>query len=87
MGALDTANANGLIAFGHQGLIYQAVAALCADIMEMRLDASWFPVPLRIPELQSFYEAVLAESLDHAAFLRDLETRQTLRICAWPSPK
>lgn len=76
---LDASSAKGSIAFDHHALIQRSVDDLRADVADMRFSGTWFGKPFTVPELQSFCEAVLGESLDKVTFRRRLETNEVLR--------
>lgn len=76
---LDISAAKGLIAFDHRDLIRRAIEDFRTDVAGMRLSGTWFGAPFTVPELQSFCEVVLGESLDKVTFRRRLEANEVLR--------
>lgn len=76
---LDISAAKGLIAFDHRDLIRRAIEDFRTDVAGMRLSGTWFGAPFTVPELQSFCEMVLGESLDKVTFRRRLEANEVLR--------
>lgn len=73
---VDEAMADEELAFDHNQLIHQAVAATRAEIDRLELPFGFLPTQFTLGELQETCEAILGRSMDKSSFRRRINERE-----------